>query len=38
MISDEYKSDITKASLTFEKPVNYALPLSNHMEELWILE
>ncbi|XP_050428281.1 nucleolar complex protein 4 homolog [Adelges cooleyi] len=38
MISEEYKSEIQKATLTFEKPVSYAVPLSNHMDELWSVD
>lgn len=37
MIDEEYKTEIQKASLTFEKPTSFALPLSNHIDDLWIL-
>lgn len=38
MIDEEYKSDIQKVSLTFEKPSSFAVPLSNHMDDLWTLD
>jgi len=37
MIDEEYKTEIQKVNLTFEKPSSFALPLSNHIDDLWTL-
>jgi len=38
MIDEEYKTDFQKVSLTYEKPVSFSVPLSNHMDDLWTLD
>lgn len=38
MIDEEYKTEIQKVSLTFEKPSSFAVPLSNHVDDLWTLD
>ncbi|XP_060840353.1 nucleolar complex protein 4 homolog B [Rhopalosiphum padi] len=38
IIDEEYKTDFQKVSLTYEKPVSFSVPLSNHMDDLWTLD
>ncbi|XP_025407658.1 nucleolar complex protein 4 homolog B isoform X1 [Sipha flava] len=38
MIDEEFKTEFQKVSLTYEKPTSYAVPLSNHFDDLWTLD